>query len=89
MCQLKHLRAIKYLLKKNEQFIYWLKEQGFNIKGISTDTFQSVDTGQTLAAKVTIIVWYQSIELIQIKICKPYQYMRSTIYEERIEMYDA
>lgn len=37
--------------EKNRQFIYWLKEQGFNIKGISTDTYQSVDTGQQLGAK--------------------------------------
>ncbi len=27
--------------EKNRNFIYWLKAQGFNIKGITTDTFQS------------------------------------------------
>lgn len=37
--------------EKNRQFIYWLKEQGFNIKGVSTDSFQSADTGQSLIAK--------------------------------------
>ena len=37
--------------EKNRNFIYWLKDQGFNIKGITTDTFQSYDTGQTLKAK--------------------------------------
>lgn len=37
--------------EKNRQFIYWLRENGFNVKGISTDTFQSVDTGQALSAK--------------------------------------
>lgn len=31
--------------EKNRQFIYWLREQGFNIKGISYDTFNSVDLG--------------------------------------------
>lgn len=36
--------------EKNRKFIYWLKEQGYNIKGISTDTFQSYDTGQQLTA---------------------------------------
>ena len=36
---------------KNRNFIYWLKEKGFNIKGITSDTFQSYDTGQTLKAK--------------------------------------
>lgn len=37
--------------EKNRNFIYWLKEKGFNIKGITSDTFQSYDTGETLRAK--------------------------------------
>ena len=75
--------------EKNRQFIYWLKEQGFNIKGISTDTFQSVDTGQALAAKGYNYCVVSVDRVDTDKICKPYQYMRSTIYEERIEMYDG
>ena len=75
--------------EKNRQFIYWLRDQGFNIKGISTDTFQSVDTGQQLGAKgfnYSVI----SVDRVDTDhICKPYQYFRSTIYEERIEMYDS
>lgn len=72
--------------EKNRQFIFWLKEQGFNIKGISTDTFQSYDTGQTLQAKgfnYCII----SVDRVQDRLCKPYQYLKSTIYENRIETY--
>lgn len=75
--------------EKNRNFIYWLKEQGFNIKGISTDTYQSVDTGQQLAAKGFS---YSVISVDRVdtdRICKPYQYLRSTIYEERLEMYDS
>ena len=75
--------------EKNRQFIYWLRDQGFNIKGISTDTFQSVDTGQQLGAKGFN---YSVISVDRVDsdhICKPYQYFRSTIYEERIEMYDS
>ena len=75
--------------EKNRQFVYWLKEQGFNIKGISSDTFQSVDTGQTLAAKGYNYCVISVDRVDTDKICKPYQYMRSTIYEERIEMYDC
>ena len=75
--------------EKNRQFIYWLKEQGFNIKGISTDTYQSVDTGQTLAAKGYNYCVLSMDRVDTDRICKPYQYLRSTIYEERIEMYDA
>ena len=75
--------------EKNRNFIYWLKSQGFNIKGISTDTFQSVDTGQQLGARgfnYSVI----SVDRVDTdRICKPYQYLRSTIYEERIEMYDS
>jgi len=29
--------------EKNRQFIYWLRDQGFKIKGVSYDTFQSAD----------------------------------------------
>lgn len=74
--------------EKNRQFIYWLKEQGFNVKGISTDTFQSVDTGQTLAAK-GFNYSVQSMDRVgSDRICKPYQYLRSTIYEQRIAIYE-
>lgn len=75
--------------EKNRQFIYWLKEQGFNIKGVSTDTYQSVDTGQTLAAKGYTYCVLSMDRVDTDRICKPYQYLRSTIYEERIEIYDA
>ena len=72
--------------EKNRNFIYWLKENGFNIKGITTDTFQSVDTGQALIAR-----GYNysslSVDRVDDRICKPYQYFRSCIYEKRIEMY--
>jgi hypothetical protein len=63
-----------------------LKEQGFNIKGISTDTFQSYDTGQQLSAKgynYSII----SVDRVDSdRICKPYQNLKSTIYEERVSL---
>ena len=73
--------------EKNRQFIYWLKEQGFNIKGISTDTFQSVDTGQALAAKGYSYCVVSVDRVNTDHICLPYQYFRSTVYEERIEIY--
>jgi hypothetical protein len=72
--------------EKNRQFVYWLKEQGFNIKGVSSDTFQSADTGQQLAAKG---FEYKVVSVDRVdsdRICKPYQYIKSTIYEERIEL---
>ena len=75
--------------EKNRQFIYWLREQGFNVKGISTDTYQSVDTGQQLSAKGYSYCVVSVDRVDSDRICKPYQYLRSTLYEERIEMYDS
>ena len=74
--------------EKNRNFIYWLKAKGFNIKGITSDTFQSYDTGQTLLSKgypYSIL----SVDRVDTdKICKPYQYLKSTIYDKRLEIYD-
>lgn len=75
--------------EKNRQFIYWLREQGFNIKGVSTDTYQSVDTGQQLSAKGFSYCVVSVDRVDSDRICKPYQYLRSTLYEERLEMYDS
>lgn len=72
--------------EKNRQFIYWLKEQGFNIKGVSTDSFQSADTGQSLIAK-GYNYCILSMDRVDDHICKPYQYFRNTLYEERMEIY--
>lgn len=74
--------------EKNRQFIYWLKEQGFNIKGVSSDTFQSADLAQQLTAKkynYSII----SVDRVKDGVCQPYQYFKNTIYEERIKLYDS
>lgn len=76
-------------LEKNRNFIYWLREQGFNIKGVSSDTFQSADTGQQLKARNFN---YEVISVDRVdtdRICKPYQYIKNTIYEERIETFDS
>ncbi len=73
--------------EKNRQFIYWLKEKGFNIKGITTDAFQSCDTGQSLKAKNYN---YDVLSVDRVSpdhICHPYQYFKSTIYDKRIEMF--
>lgn len=75
--------------EKNRQFIYWLKERGFIIKGVSTDSYQSADLGQQLTAKGYN---YKTISVDKVdtdKICKPYHYLRNTIYEERIVTYDS
>jgi len=75
--------------EKNRQFIYWLKEQGFKIKGITSDTFQSYDLGQMLIQKNYP---YEQLSVDRVdsdRICKPYQYFKSTIYEKRLEIYNS
>lgn len=74
--------------EKNRNFIRWLKDVGFKIKGITCDTFQSYDLIQQLSAegfKCDIL----SVDRVQDGICKPYQYLRSSFYEQRFEMYKS
>lgn len=74
--------------EKNRNFIYWLKDKGFNIKGISTDSFQSYDTGQALAAKGFNYTQISVDKVNSDHICVPYQYFKSTIYEKRLELHE-
>ena len=72
--------------EKNRQFIYWLQEQNFNIKGISSDTYQSADMNQALSSKgfdYSII----SVDRVKDRVCEPYQTLKSAIYEERLRVY--
>jgi len=73
---------------KNRNFIYWLKEQGFNIKGITTDTYQSYDTGEQLRMKGYPYHVLSVDRVDTSKICLPYQYFKSTIYEKRLELFE-
>lgn len=76
--------------EKNRQFIYWLKTQGFVIKGVSSDTYQSADLKQQLISKGYA---FETISVDRVsptsKVCEPYQYLKNTIYEKRIVMYDS
>ena len=74
--------------EKNRNFIRWLKEQGFRIKKVTSDTFQSYDLQQQLKAEgfdCDIL----SVDRVDSNshICIPYQYFRSAIYEKRIQMF--
>lgn len=76
--------------EKNRQFIRWLRNQGFAIKGISADSFQSADLLQQLSAEnfKTDIISVDRIDSAS-RICIPYQTFKSAIYEQRLEMYDS
>lgn len=73
---------------KHRTFIRWLKEQGFKIKGISSDTFQSAQLNQQLMAdgfNVSIV----SVDRLdsQSKQQLQYSYFKSTLYDRRITIY--
>jgi len=75
--------------EKNRNFIRWLRDVGFNIKEITSDTFQSYDLQQQLVAegfKCSIL----SVDRVDTDhVCKPYQYLKNTVYEKRIVMYKS
>lgn len=75
---------------KNREFIYWLKEKGFNIKGISSDTYQNASLAQDFVSKGFN---YEVISVDRCNsdhVCEPYLYFKTAIYEERIKIpYDS
>ena len=74
---------------KNREFIYWLKSQGFAIKGVSTDTYQNASLAQDLISKG---YKYEVISVDRVnsdKICVPYTYLKNVIYEKRIQLYES
>lgn len=74
--------------EKNRQFIRWLREHGFAVKGVSSDTYQSADLLQQLEAEHfnTQVI---SVDRVKDRMCIPYQTLKSAIYEERLEIYEA
>lgn len=73
---------------KNRAFIRWLRNQGFNIKGVSCDTFQSAHIRQQLAADGFDIEAISVDRLDpQTKQCLPYAFLKSTIYDKRLIVY--
>lgn len=75
--------------QKNRNFIIWLKEQGFNIKGISTDSFQSYDTGELLSQKGFNYTQISVDRVGSNLICIPYQNFKTTIYEKRLKVFKS
>ena len=77
---------------KNRIFINWLKSQGFNIKGISADTFQSAQIQQQLRqdgfeVKTLSVDRLDSVPGTNQKVCLPYAFFKTTIYEKRVEVF--
>ena len=78
-------RGQQVSFEKTRNFIYWLKDQGFNIKGISSDTFARSGVEQDLLSKgykYSII----SVDRVNNNVCEPYAYFKNCIYEKRISL---
>lgn len=70
--------------EKTRNFIYWLKKQGFNIKGITSDTYARAGVEQDLLRKGYNYEILSVDKVNQEHICVPYEYLKKTIYEQRI-----
>ena len=75
--------------EKNRNFIRWLKEVGFKIKHITSDTYQSYDLQQQLISEGFECSILSVDRVDSDLICRPYQYLRSAVYERRFSMYKS
>lgn len=75
--------------EKNRNFIRWLREQEFNVREISTDTFQSYDLRQQLESE-GFVCSVQSVDRVEPNshVCVPYQFLKNIIYEQRVAMFE-
>lgn len=74
---------------KTRTFIRWLRSQGFNIRMVSADTYQSGPVLQLLSAD-GFNIETTSVDKLdsETKQCLPYAYFKSTIYDRRLEVFD-
>ena len=77
-------RGHQVSFEKTRNFIYWLKEQGFKIKGISSDTFARSGVEQDLLGKGYNYSIISVDRTNSERICEPYAYLKNAIYEKRL-----
>lgn len=75
--------------EKNRNFIRWLREVGFNVKEVTTDSFQSYDLRQQLQAEGFNVNMLSVDRVGQNHICEPYQFFKNVIFEQRVDMYES
>lgn len=81
-------KGFQVSFEKNRNFIRWLREQGFAVKVVSTDTFQSYDTGQALLNEGFKHEMISVDRTNSDRICVPYQFFKSAIYEKRLVLFE-
>lgn len=81
---------ISYL--KNCIFIRWLREQGFAIKGVSSDTYQATTVQQILKNDgfKTEIVTVDKVQKDTVgrPVCLPYYFLKNMIYSKQLTIFD-
>ncbi len=81
-------KGFQVSFEKNRNFIRWLRDRGFAIKGVSSDTYQSAQIQQQLKADGfnTKILSVDRVDSAT-KLCLPYSFFKSAIYERHIQIY--
>lgn len=81
-------KGFQVSFEKNRNFIRWLRDRGFAVKGISSDTYQSAHIQQQLKADGfnTKILSVDRIDN-STRTCLPYAFFKSAIYERHIQIY--
>jgi hypothetical protein len=81
-------KGFQVSFEKNRNFIRWLKDRGFAIKGISSDTYQSAHIQQQLKSD-GFNTKTLSVDRVDssTRSCLPYAFFKSAIYERHIQLY--
>lgn len=85
-------KGFEVSFEKNRTFIRWLRSQGFNIKAVTMDTYQSAQIKQQLIADgfkadILSVDRLSNVDGTRTKVCLPYAHFKSVIYEKRLELY--
>jgi hypothetical protein len=81
-------KGFQVSFEKNRNFIRWLRDRGFAVKGVSSDTYQSAQIQQQLKSdgfKTKIL----SVDRVDssTRQCLPYAFFKSAIYERHLQLY--
>ena len=81
-------KGFQISFEKNRNFIRWLRDRGFAIKGVSSDTYQSAQIQQQLKSDGfnTKILSVDRVDSAT-KQCLPYAFFKSAIYERHLQLY--
>ena len=81
-------KGFQVSFEKNRNFIRWLRDRGFAIKGVSSDTYQSAQIQQQLKAD-NFNTKILSVDRVDsgTKQCLPYAFFKSAIYERHIQLF--